>query len=100
MKTVIGKGLKKLLKSQLRLATGLQKFQKFDEIIQTEQRKDNKYLVSLDVDFWQERSITFVYFVYLNPMFVASVWFGGYQAVVIDLISVYVLSMMREMELA
>ena len=39
---------------------------------------DSNYKVSLDVDFWQEQPITFVYFVYLNPMFLISVWFGGY----------------------
>ena len=100
MKKRLALGLKLIAKRSVRLATGLQHRQDLDQVALVDQRADKKLRVSLDVDFWQEQPITFVYFVYLNPMFVLSVWFGGYQCVVINLTSVYVLSLVRETELA
>ncbi len=78
MKKRLALGLKLIARRSFRLATGLQHQQNLDQVVSVDQRADSKLKVSLDVDFWQEQPITFVYFVYLNPMFVVSVWFGGY----------------------
>ena len=62
--------------------------------------KDGDKYVTLDAFFWEEQPIVHIYFIYMNPMFVTSAIYGGYQCVLISLISVYVLSMLREMEYA
>ena len=62
--------------------------------------KDGDKYVTLDAFFWEEQPIAHIYFIYMNPMIVTSAIYGGYQCVLISLISVYVLSMLREMEYA
>ena len=62
--------------------------------------KDSDKYVTLDAHIWEELPIAHIYFVYMNPMFVTSAIYGGYQCVLISLISVYVLSMLREIAYA
>lgn len=68
------------------------------QVVEIENSTDGKYFVTLDVDFWQEQPVAFVYFIYMNPMFVLSAWFGGYQCLLMSFLSVYVLSLVRETE--
>jgi len=68
------------------------------EVARKDNEADRKHYVTLDAEFWQENPIAFVYFVYMNPMFVVQALYGGYQTILMSIISVYVLSMLRETE--
>ena len=46
----------------------------------------------LKAEYWQFEDTNWVYFMYLNPAIIATAFFGGYQAIFIDILFLYFVS--------
>ena len=48
------------------------------------------------VEYWQQDEIKWVYFMYLNLPLIITLFFGGYQMIIIDVLHIFLFSQLNE----
>ncbi|CDW87951.1 UNKNOWN [Stylonychia lemnae] len=94
----IGKKLRKLIKSLVRIIFNWHHFdQTADDFVRA---NDNIYLKYIKAKYWQNDEVLWTYFIFMNLPIVVSCYFGGFHIVFVDLLLIYCLSKVYELNRA
>ena len=71
--------------------SGLKYEEKFLQV-----RSDPNYILYMDVQVWEQNEVAYLYFLYVNPIFLLSAQSGGWLTIVIDFTLLVVIEMLTE----
>ena len=88
----ISRHVRKIWKSFVGIfVSGLKYEEKFLQV-----RSDPNYILYMDVQVWEQNEVAYLYFLYVNPIFLLSAQSSGWLTIVIDFTLLVVIEMLTE----